>query len=322
MGGVAQAPTSTLCFAFAPPLCATMPAMSDDETWLPLREGRERRDLRALELVLTARGIDSRIDWQDGIWRLQVALDDEAAAIRELATYERENVPSPAPPMPARIDSGWWGVAGYLLCLWLVMALTTTGAFGWDWRAAGRLHVASVAQGDLWRLATALTLHADAGHIVANSVFGAFFGLLAGRHLGSGLAWFCIVLGGIAGNALGTLLRPSHFASLGASTATFAAVGLVGAFMWRSGYFARATRRGLGWQRASAPLFAAVALFAFTGIGEDNTDVLAHFTGLIAGLAIGVAVARSRLQFAGARAQRFFGLTAAAIVLAAWLLAG
>lgn len=296
--------------------------MIEEGPWLVIREADERRALRGFELVLAARGIESRIDWRQGTWRLLVAEEDGAASERELAAYARENRPVPQTPPPPRIDSGWWGVAGYLACLWLVMALTASGAFGWDWRAAGRLHVASVAQGDLWRLATALTLHADAGHIVANSVFGAFFGLLAGRHLGSGLAWFCIVLGGIAGNALGALLRPSHFASLGASTATFAAVGLVGAFMWRSGYFARTTRRGLGWQRASAPLFAAVALFAFTGIGEDNTDVLAHFTGLIAGLAIGVAVARSRLQFAGARAQRFFGLTAVAIVLAAWLLAG
>ena len=306
----------------APRRCATIGAMIEEGPWLAIREADERRVLRGFELVLAARGIESRIDWRQGTWRLLVAEEDGAASERELAAYAKENRPAPQIPPPPRIDSGWWGVAGYLACLWLVMALTASGAFGWDWRAVGRLHVASVAQGDLWRLATALTLHADAGHIVANSVFGAFFGLLAGRHLGSGLAWFCIVLGGIAGNALGALLRPSHFASLGASTATFAAVGLVGAFMWRSGYFARATRRGLGWQRAGAPLFAAVALFAFTGIGEDNTDVLAHFTGLLAGLAIGVAVARSRLQFAGARAQRFFGLTAAAIVLAAWLLAG
>ena len=296
--------------------------MIEEGPWLVIREADERRTLRGFELVLAARGIESRIDWHQGTWRLLVGAEDGAASERELTAYERENRPVPQPPPPPRIDSGWWGVAGYLACIWLVMALTASTAFGWDWRIAGRLHVGSVAQGDLWRLATALTLHADAGHIVANSVFGAFFGLLAGRHLGSGVAWFCILLGGIIGNALGTLLRPAHFASLGASTATFAAVGLVGAFMWHSGYFARAAHRRVGWQRAGAPLFATVALFAFTGIGEDNTDVLAHFTGLITGLAIGVLVARWRLQFAGARAQRFFGLTTLAIVLAAWLLAG
>ena len=80
----------------------------------------------------------------------------------------------------------------------------------------------------MWRLTTALTLHADLGHIVANSVFGGLFGLLGRPHLGTGVAWFCIVLGGTLGNALNALARPDEFASIGASTATFAAVGLCG----------------------------------------------------------------------------------------------
>lgn len=296
--------------------------MTEDVPWLVVRVGDERRQLRGFALVLAARGIESRMDWRDGTWLLLVAEDDMLASERELAAFEHENQPAPRPPPPARVDSGWWGVAAYLACVWLVMALTSAEAFGWDWRATGRLHVGLLGRGELWRLATALTLHADVGHIVANSVFGAFFGLLAGRHLGSGLAWLCIVLGGILGNALAALARPEHFASLGASTATFAAVGIVGAFMWRSGYFARAGQSRLGWARALAPVFAAIALFAFTGVGTDNTDVLAHFTGLVAGLAIGAAVGRVRLQHAGVRAQRFFGLTSLAIVSVAWLLAG
>lgn len=296
--------------------------MIEEAPWAVVRESDERRDLRGLALVLSARGIESRLDWRDGTWFLLVAEDDMAASAGELAAYERENQPVPRPPPPVRVDSGWWGVAAYLACVWLVMALTSAAAFGWDWRAAGRLHVGALGRGELWRLATALTLHADVGHLVANSVFGAFFGLLAGRHLGSGLAWLGIVLGGVLGNALAALARPEHFASLGASTATFAAVGIVGAFMWQSGYFVRDGRSRLGWQRAIAPVFAAIALFAFTGVGTDNTDVLAHFTGLVAGLAIGVAVSRLRLQRAGARAQRFFGLTSVAIIVVAWLLAG
>lgn len=287
-----------------------MPAMFDDETWLSLREGRERRDLRTLQLVLTARGIDNRIDWHDGIWHLQVALDDEAAATRELAIYERENVPVPAPPMPVRIDSGWWGVAAYLAVIWSALALQASPALG-------RLHVGSVMDGELWRLTTALTLHADLGHIVANSVFGGLFGLLAGRYLGTGLAWFCIVLGGTLGNALNAFVRPAEFASIGASTATFAAVGLCGAFMWRNGYFRR-----LKWQRGFAPVFAAIAFFAYTGIGDENTDVVAHLTGLASGFALGLWVARKRLHLVGLAGQRFAGLAAAAWVLGAWLVAG
>ena len=266
--------------------------------------------------MLAARGIDSRIDWQAGVWLLLVAAEDLAASEREIDTYQRENTPAPPIAMPTRIDSGKWGVALYLAVLWTTMALDAGAVFGVDWRASGRLHVASVMAGEPWRLITALTLHADLGHIVSNSVFGAVFGWLAGRYLGSGLAWLCILAGGTLGNALNVLVRPDHFASLGASTATFAAVGLCAAFMWRSGYFRR-----LEWRRGFAPVFAALALFAYTGIGDENTDVVAHLAGLACGFALGLWVARNRLQLVGVAAQRFFGLTAVASIVLAWLVA-
>ena len=284
---------------------------------MAVRVGRERRDLRAFELVLAARGIDSRIEFQDGEWRLTVAEDDLDASRRELAAYEGENAPTPAMPQPARIDGGWWGVAGYLMVIWATLALEASAAFGWDWRAAGRLHVAAVRDGELWRLVTALTLHADLGHIVANSVFGGLFGALAGRYLGTGLAWLVIVAGGALGNGVNVLVRPAAFLSIGASTATFAALGAVSAFLWRSGYF-----RQLKWQRAFAPVFAAIALFAYTGVGDESTDLVAHAAGLAAGFGLGLWVAKARLQLIDRRMQWFCGAAAAAGVVAAWLLAG
>jgi len=290
--------------------------MSDND-WLVLRTGRERRDLRTFELVLTARGIDSRIDRVEGVWRLLVADEDLAGAAVELAAYEGENVPLPAPALPVRIDSGWPGVAAYLAVIWLVLAAESSALFGWDWRAIGRLHVASVMSGEFWRLVTALTLHADIAHIIANSLFGGLFGLLAGRFLGSGLAWLCIVIGGTFGNLLNVLVRPDFFMSIGASTATFAAVGLAGAFMWRSGYFLQ--RR---WQQRFAPVFAAVAFFAYTGTAGEDTDVVAHLTGLVSGFLIGLHVAKTRLHLAGERAQRFFAWTAVTVVVLAWAVAG
>lgn len=282
-----------------------------------LREAAERRDLRALALVLTARGIDSRIDWQAGTWRLVVAAEDSAAAQRELATYERENMAAPQTPALAPIDSGWWGVAAYLAVIWATMALANASTFGWNWPALGRLHAGAVLDGEVWRLATALTLHADVGHLVANSVFGGLFGLLAGRYLGTGLAWLGIVLGGTLGNALNALVRPEVFVSIGASTATFAALGLAGAFLWRSGYFRR-----LHWPRGFAPVFAAIALFAYTGTGGERTDVVAHLAGLGCGFLLGIFVAKYRLHLISRPTQRYFGGVAAAWIAGAWLVAG
>ena len=291
--------------------------MTEGEDWLVLRTGRERRNLRTLALVLTSRGIDNRIDHDHGIWRLLVAEEELAAAAAELDAYEGENVPRPPPILPARIDSGWWGVAAYLAVIWLVLLAEASSLFGWDWRSAGRIHVASVMSGEVWRLVTALTLHADLAHILANSLFGGLFGLLAGRFLGSGLAWLCIVLGGTFGNALNVLVRPEFFMSIGASTATFAAVGLAGSFMWRSGYFLQGR-----WQLRFAPVFAAVAFFAYTGTGGEDTDVVAHLTGLIAGFLIGLFIAKTRLHLSGSQAQRVFAWGAIAMVGIAWALAG
>ena len=291
-------------------------AVFEDATWVALREGRERRDLRTFELVLTARGIDSHIDWQAGTWRLLVAAEDLAASEQEIGTYERENVVPAAVPLPTKIDSGKWGVIAYLAVIWTILVFDVLSTFGQHWRDSGRLHVAAVMAGEPWRLITALTLHADLGHIVSNSVFGALFGWLAGRFLGSGLAWLCIVAGGVLGNALNVLVRPDYFTSIGASTATFAAVGLCGAFGWRSGYFRR-----LGWRRGFAPVFAAIAFFAYTGIGDENTDVVAHLSGLACGFLLGLWIAKLRLQLVGVAAQRFFGLVALASVVLAWIAA-
>lgn len=291
--------------------------MFDDEPWLPLREGRERRDLRTFELVLSARGIECRVAYDAGVWRLLVPADDLLEGNRELAAYERENVPVPPPLMPQVIDNGYAGVAAYLAVIWLVMICDANATFGWDWTALGRLQAGAVASGELWRLATALTLHADLGHIAANSLFGGVFGVLVGRYFGSGLGWLCILLGGVIGNALNVIVRHAEFSSIGASTATFAAVGLTAAFAWRSGYFRRLT-----WQRGFAPVFAAIAFFAYTGIGDERTDVVAHVAGLASGFVLGLGVARTRLQLAGPRAQRFFAGAAATLLLLAWLTAG
>lgn len=286
------------------------------EQWVLLRSGFARAALKDQALVLSARGIRHQLLWRDARWWLAVPEAQRELASAELGEYARENVPVPKVAPPPSIDSGVIGVAFYLATIWLVWLLDLNGALGWDWRAAGRLHVASVADGELWRVFTALTLHADIGHIAANSLFGAVFGVFAGRYLGSGLAWAAIVLAAAVGNALNAAVQPESFQSIGASTATFAAVGVVSAFVWRTGYY-----RQFGWRKGLAPVFAAVALFAFTGVGGERTDIVGHLMGLASGFVVGLVVARLRLERAGKDAQRFFGLAALASIVIAWVVA-
>ncbi|NJN51691.1 MAG: rhomboid family intramembrane serine protease [Gammaproteobacteria bacterium] len=268
-------------------------------------------------LVLEAVGIPSRVDSANGEWQLRVPPLLLAAAESELAAFARENVASAVAVEPPRIDSGWIGVIAYLLVIWSLPTLEGRQVFGWSWTDAGVLDAHLVLHGQWWRTVTALTLHADLGHLLGNSIFGAVFGLMLGRHLGSGLGWLLVVLCGALGNAIDAALRGADFQSLGASTATFATLAIVGAFVTRRGYY-----RGLNWRRRLGPAFAAFALLAFTGFGGERTDLVAHLAGFATGAVAGTFAAVLPIQSMGTALQRAAGMVALCIVVVSWMLAG
>jgi rhomboid protease GluP len=287
---------------------------SGPDTSVCIRRQPSRSPLNELSLVLSAVGVAHRIDFDGHDWCLWVAVEDVETANRELGRYQLENRPPAAAPVPQRIDSGWLGVLGYLLVIWALPWLENYAPGGEHWRDAGLMDAARVSAGEWWRAVTALTLHGDIGHLVANSLFGAVFGLFAGRYLGSGLGWLLVLTGGVLGNLANAWVQPDGFRSLGASTATFAAVSLVGAFAWRRGYF-----RGAGWRRQFAPVFAAIALLAYTGFGGENTDVMAHLTGFVSGLLLGVGAAAVDVRRLGVSGQVLCGVAALTLIGSAWM---
>ncbi len=282
------------------------------EHWVVIRRAPDPGRLHEAALVLTAMGIEHRIEHDDG-WLLYVAQRDAPAANAELFSYAGENRPPPAVPPSPVIDSGIAGVVGYLLVIWAPPALQTWLGLGHSLEQVGRLDAGAVMAGQWWRTITALTLHADIAHIAGNSLFGVIFGMLVGRYLGSGFGWLLIVLCGAAGNLVNAAIQPPQFLSIGASTATFAALGLLSTFIWRRGHY-----RHRNWRRSVAPLFAAVALFAYTGVGDEHTDVTAHLTGMAAGAAAGWLFAGVDARVLGRSGQRLAGITAVALVLLAW----
>ncbi len=284
----------------------------------PVGSASRRDALTDASLVLTAVGIEHRLEKAEGQWHLLVDELDAHRASAELQRYHDENrVNVAAPSGPRVLERGWMGVFGYLLVIWLLPTLEGYNAFDWDWRGRGSMHAQSVLDGQWWRTVTALTLHADLAHLLGNSLFGAAFGLYIGRYLGSGFGWLLILLAGAAGNAANAFVQPDHFRSIGASTATFGALGLGATFFWRRGYFS-----GRNWKRNFAPVFAGIALLAYTGVGDENTDVVAHFMGFIAGTLLGAAAASVDLRRLGRSGQYLAGLLALSVVAIAWTLAG
>lgn len=268
--------------------------------------------------MLTAVTIDHRVEFDGHDWCLWVASDDVVAANEEIDKYQHENRPARQPVRQAQtVDSGWFGVLGYLLAIWALPSLEGAGTFGWDWREAGVMNATRVTQGEWWRTATALTLHGDLAHLVSNSLFGAVFGLFVGRYLGSGLGWLLVLLAGALGNGVNAHIQNAGFRSVGASTATFAALGLVGAFVWRRGYM-----RGWDWRRRFAPVFGGIALLAYTGFGGGNTDVMAHVTGFACGLALGLISGSVDVRVIGRAGQYLCAGLTVGLLLWAWALAG
>lgn len=148
------------------------------------------------------------------------------------------------------------------------------------WSDAGILdNVLVRVYGQVYRFATALTLHSEPRHLWGNMAFGALFLALLARLAGVGRAVWLTLIGGVLGNALTVLFRPRAVASLGFSTALFASVGVLAGMM-----AGRQTQR----RKALLPIAAGVALLAMLGTEGENTDYAAHVAGLFCGLALGL----------------------------------
>lgn len=267
-------------------------------------------------LVLHAVGIDSRVMWLGRAWALVVPVDRQDAALMQLAQYERENPPRgrPAPAEPLH-GGAWVGSAAYVAVLLWVGYLAGNLALGADWFDAGGLVAGPTRAGEFWRAFTALTLHLDVGHLLANLGFGVVFGLLAGQLLGPGVAWASIVLAAASANLCNAFVQPATHASVGASTAVFATLGLLAAYAWR-----RRRDEGERWAYRWAPLVAGVILLGFTGAGGERTDVLAHLTGFATGTLAGIAHGTWRVP-RGPAAQWSAGIGALLAIAGAWRLA-
>lgn len=285
----------------------------EDEAWVEVRRCRLRAEAERYALVLAAMGIGSRLAPEEGGVALRVAPADAERARREIAAYVAENTRrTPPPPAVRPMPEALRGVLAYVAVLLFLHAAAGRGAFGLDWLGAGAAQAGLILGGELWRTVTALGLHADGGHLLGNLAIGGLFGLFLGQLLGGGLAWLSILLAGAAGNLAAALLRGGEQASIGASTAVFAALGLLSALSWRQQ--APARLRGL---RRWAPLAAGAMLLGYLGVGGERTDVLAHVTGFLAGVAGGLGLTLLRPPLA-AGAQLAYGAGAVLLLLLAW----
>ena len=287
------------------------------DDWRVVYESRNRRGCSDRALVLASAHIVHEII-EDGLsCALIVPAADSARAAEELRLYDDENPPV-QPKRRRRIvyQDAVPGLIAYVLIVCTVTGMAGYSFLGGDWLAAGRVDGTLIRSGEWWRTITALTLHADVQHLLGNLVFGVFFGVFAGRLLGSGVAWLTILVAAALGNAANTLLLESTHRSIGASTAVFATLGLLAGYVWRGQLMAQDR-----WSTRLGPVIGGLALLMFTGTGDENTDIGAHLMGFVCGFGAGMVLTLVGKMPAGPRTQRIAGATALGLVALAWFIA-
>jgi len=269
-----------------PPTEHTPPIPPPPADWIPLTAYHSFSAADDHALVLIATGHDCWIHPHESSFLLLVPPGTEFSARNEITAYETERHSSAPPDPPAEFRrQGTW-----IIHLWLFSLLL---AFIWQTaspqiteRFLSSSH-ALFLHHQWWRPFTALFLHSDFPHLLGNLLGGALFGSLVVRSIGPFPGITAILASGTLGNTINAFLHlPHDHRSLGASTAVFAALGLLAALgtceLLRN-------PRSLPWRRILAPLFGGLILLGWMGGGSPGslTDVGAHIAGFLSGLALG-----------------------------------
>ncbi|RYD41835.1 MAG: rhomboid family intramembrane serine protease [Verrucomicrobiaceae bacterium] len=268
-----------------------------EEEWVKVGHYPNLRDAYDHGLVILAMGEACRVQeaGSPGEYDLQAAAHPAGKIHHELEAYGQESAARrPAPPMAESpvYPPGYWITGLWVLLVVAVFILQASDPSLVDRGASSA--VALLRDGEWWRPFTALFLHADLSHLAGNLAGGAVFGTLVSRAVGALRAWPLILLCGALGNGItARIVYPESFSSIGASTAVFAALGILSGLGLSETFRERAT---LPWMRILAPVLAGLVLLGWLGSGSpgSNTDVLGHVCGFGTGVAGGLASSLNR----------------------------
>jgi rhomboid protease GluP len=253
-------------------------------------------------LVLEAMGIAHEVrSTSDGAWDLAVAATNARAAEAVLAVWASENAPAPETAPRAEYGRSLTGVVA--ACAVVGFEVFVGSGAAATWVDAGRADAGRMLGGEWWRAATALTLHADAGHAGANAVALGLMLTAVTQRLGPALASWAALVAGIAGNVATALLAGAGHVSVGASTTVFGTLGTLSALQVPE-------------RRAWLTVGSGVALLGLLGTSE-NADLLAHVLGFAVGALEGLAMRRVPALRRSAL-QPAMAVAALAPLVAAW----
>lgn len=151
-------------------------------------------------------------------------------------------------------------------------------------QGAGMMDNRRVAEGQWWRLFTAITLHENLPHLAANAVTGFLLLGLAMARYGPGVAMLAAFLAGAAGNCADLAVHAEASRSLGASGMVMGALGMLSVHSFSL------------WRRYRAARFlmlrgavAGFLILVLMGLAPES-DITAHIGGFLTGGVLGLAL--------------------------------
>lgn len=239
------------------------------------------------KLVLLSQGFSPKIHWSSEGLVLSVPAPEAERARTGLSAYQRENANAEeAPSEVAKMPGALAGCAAVGLLIPFFYSITVKWLPDLPWLERGSADAYRILDGELWRTVTALTLHADVAHALSNAFAAALFLGALFSVVGPGVGLALALGAGAAGNFANALFRGWPHVSLGASTMVFGALGLLTGLG-----VMRRRQRASGRKGAWLPVLAASALLGMLGTSGERVDIWAHFLGLLAGGAMGIAAA-------------------------------
>jgi membrane associated rhomboid family serine protease len=204
----------------------------------------------------------------------------------ELAVYDRESLAWPPAGFPLPRARAFELGTPVLWALAVTAVYCAQLARPFRLEDAGDLDTRAVFDGgQVWRILTSLFLHADVGHLSSNVVFGVLAFAAVLTTVGHWRGWLLILASSLTGNlTVAALYYPGPYASLGASTAIFAALGILTGRAVRAEVQSPGSRR---WQSVFAPFAAGLTVLGVYGAGGMEVDVGAHAAGFAAGMVWG-----------------------------------
>lgn len=243
----------------------------------------EKDSMELFSLVLLSVNISHRVLRTGADWRVDVSPDDLTAARDHLTRFAEENRgwPPPTSEPPLASDHGW-ALMALLISLILFHGITGSWSADNPWFLRGAVDSDLVLNhGQLWRIVTGLTLHADVSHLLGNVILGGLVLSYLASQTGWGGIWLLALMTGGLGNYLNALYRGGDHRSVGFSTAVFGVIGcLCGLRMMNLQAFRL--------RSILLPLGAGAGLLAMLGTEGQKTDVGAHLWGLAVGVVSGL----------------------------------